>query len=35
VTIRVGDPITMEAEETPQDFTARLEAHLRALLAQR
>ena len=34
VTIRVGDPITMESGETPQDFTARLEAQFRALLAQ-
>ena len=35
VTIRVGDPITMETGETPQEFTARLEAQFRALLAQR
>jgi long-chain acyl-CoA synthetase len=34
VTIRVGDPMTMEAGETPQEFTARLEAQFRALLAQ-
>jgi long-chain acyl-CoA synthetase len=34
VTIRVGDPITMESGETPQNFTARLEAQFRALLAQ-
>ena len=34
VTIRVGDPMTMEAGETPQDFTARLETQLRAMLAQ-
>jgi long-chain acyl-CoA synthetase len=35
VTIRVGDPITMETGETPQEFTARLEAQFHALLAQR
>jgi long-chain acyl-CoA synthetase len=35
VTIRVGDPITMETSETPQEFTARLEAQFHALLAQR
>jgi long-chain acyl-CoA synthetase len=35
VTIRVGDPITMETGETPQEFTARLEAQFQALLAQR
>jgi long-chain acyl-CoA synthetase len=34
VTIRVGDPVTMEAGETPQEFTARLEAQLRAMLVQ-
>jgi long-chain acyl-CoA synthetase len=34
VTIRVGNPMTMEAGETPQDFTARLEAQFRTLLAQ-
>jgi 1-acyl-sn-glycerol-3-phosphate acyltransferase len=34
VTIRVGDPITMDSGETPQNFTARLEAQFRALLAQ-
>jgi long-chain acyl-CoA synthetase len=34
VTIRVGDPMMMEAGETPQAFTARLEAQLRAMLAQ-
>jgi long-chain acyl-CoA synthetase len=34
VTIRVGDPMTMEAGETPQDFTARLEARFRELLSQ-
>jgi long-chain acyl-CoA synthetase len=34
VTIRVGTPIRMAANETPQDFTARLEAHFRELLAQ-
>ncbi|HZD76055.1 MAG TPA: AMP-binding protein [Acidobacteriaceae bacterium] len=32
VMIRVGDPMTMEAGETPQEFTARLEAQFRALL---
>ncbi len=35
VTIRVGDPITMETSETPQEFTARLEAQFHALLTQR
>ena len=35
VTIRVGDPMTMETGETPQEFTARLEAQFRVLLAQR
>ena len=35
VTIRVGDPMTMETGETPQEFTARLEAQFRAVLAQR
>jgi long-chain acyl-CoA synthetase len=34
VTIRVGDPMTMEAGEIPQDFTARLEAQFREMLAQ-
>lgn len=34
VTIRVGDAIAMESGETPQEFTARLEAQFRALLAQ-
>ena len=34
VTIRVGDPMTMEAGETPQEFTARLEAQFREMLAQ-
>jgi long-chain acyl-CoA synthetase len=34
VTIRVGTPIMMAASETPQHFTARLEAHFRELLAQ-
>ena len=33
VTIRVGDAMTMESGETPQDFTARLEARVRDLLA--
>ena len=35
VTIRVRDPITMQSGETPQDFTARLEAKFRELLTQR
>lgn len=34
VMIRVGDAIAMESGETPQNFTARLEAQFRALLAQ-
>jgi long-chain acyl-CoA synthetase len=34
VTIRMGDPMTMEAGETPKEFTARLEAQLRAMLVQ-
>jgi long-chain acyl-CoA synthetase len=34
VMIRVGDAIAMESGETPQNFTARLEARFRALLAQ-
>jgi long-chain acyl-CoA synthetase len=34
VTIRVGDPMTMESGETPQDFTARLEAQFREMLAR-
>jgi long-chain acyl-CoA synthetase len=34
VTIRVGDPMAMEAGETPQEFTARLEAQFRAMLSQ-
>ncbi|HEX6493968.1 MAG TPA: AMP-binding protein [Acidobacteriaceae bacterium] len=34
VTIRVGEPVTMEAGETPQEFTARLEAQFREMLAQ-
>jgi long-chain acyl-CoA synthetase len=33
VTIRVADAMTMESGETPQDFTARLEARMRDLLA--
>jgi long-chain acyl-CoA synthetase len=32
VTIRVADAMTMESGETPQDFTARLEARMRDLL---
>jgi long-chain acyl-CoA synthetase len=35
VTIRVADPMTMESGETPQEFTARLEAQFRSLLSQR
>jgi long-chain acyl-CoA synthetase len=35
VTIRVADAMTMQAGETPQDFTARLEGRMRDLLAQR
>jgi long-chain acyl-CoA synthetase len=35
VTIRVADPMTMKSGETPQDFTARLEARFRELLTQR
>ena len=34
VTIRVADPMTMDAGETPQDFTMRLEARFRELLRQ-
>jgi long-chain acyl-CoA synthetase len=34
VTIRVGDPVVMEAGETPQEFTARLESQFRKMLAQ-
>jgi long-chain acyl-CoA synthetase len=34
VMIRVADPIRMESGETPQDFTARLEATFRELLTQ-
>jgi long-chain acyl-CoA synthetase len=34
VTIRVGDPMTMGTGETPQEFTARLEAQFRILLVQ-
>jgi long-chain acyl-CoA synthetase len=34
VTIRVADPMTMESSETPQEFTARLEAQFRSLLSQ-
>ena len=34
VTIRVGEPVTMEAGETPQEFTARLESQFRKMLAQ-
>jgi long-chain acyl-CoA synthetase len=33
VTIRVADAMTMESGETPQEFTARLEARMRDLLA--
>jgi long-chain acyl-CoA synthetase len=35
VTIRVADAMTMQAGETPQGFTARLEGRMRDLLAQR
>jgi long-chain acyl-CoA synthetase len=35
VTIRVGDPLTMKPGETPQEFTARLEARFRDMLALR
>ncbi|HEX4583144.1 MAG TPA: AMP-binding protein [Acidobacteriaceae bacterium] len=34
VTIRVGHPVTMGIGETPQEFTARLEAQFRAMLVQ-
>jgi long-chain acyl-CoA synthetase len=34
VTIRVGEPIAMESGESPQDFTARLEAQFREMLPQ-
>lgn len=34
VTIRVGEPITMRSGESPQEFTARLEARMRDMLAQ-
>jgi long-chain acyl-CoA synthetase len=34
VTIRVGEPITIGAGESPQEFTARLEAQMREMLAQ-
>jgi hypothetical protein len=34
VTIRVGHPMTMGSGETPQEFTARLEAKFREMLAQ-
>ncbi len=34
VTIRVGEPITIGAGESPQEFTARLEVQMRGLLAQ-
>jgi long-chain acyl-CoA synthetase len=34
VTIRVAEPMTMDSDETPQEFTARLEAQLRNMLMQ-
>jgi long-chain acyl-CoA synthetase len=34
VTIHVGEPITMQPGESPQEFTARLEARVRGLLGQ-
>ncbi len=34
VTIRVADPMAMESTETPQEFTSRLEARFRELLAK-
>jgi long-chain acyl-CoA synthetase len=34
VTSRVGEPITIGARESPQEFTARLEARMREMLAQ-
>ena len=34
VTIRVGEPITIRAGESPQEFTARLEARVCGLLGQ-
>jgi long-chain acyl-CoA synthetase len=34
VTVRVADPMAMEPGETPQEFTARLEAKFRELLAK-
>jgi long-chain acyl-CoA synthetase len=34
VTIRVGEPIKMQPGESPQEFTARLEAQVRHMLAQ-
>jgi long-chain acyl-CoA synthetase len=34
VTIRVGDPLAMQSGETPQEFTARLEAQMRDMLAR-
>jgi long-chain acyl-CoA synthetase len=34
VTIRVSEPITIEPGESPQEFTARLEAQMREMLAR-
>ncbi len=34
VTIRIGQPIKMQPGESPQEFTARLEAQVRHMLAQ-
>jgi long-chain acyl-CoA synthetase len=34
VTIRVAEPMTMDSSETPQEFTARLEAQFREMLTQ-
>jgi 1-acyl-sn-glycerol-3-phosphate acyltransferase len=34
VTIRVGQPIKVQPGESPQEFTARLEARVRHMLAQ-
>jgi long-chain acyl-CoA synthetase len=34
VTIRVGNPMNMQSGETPQDFTARLQAKFREMLTQ-
>jgi long-chain acyl-CoA synthetase len=34
VTIRVAEPMTMDSDETAQEFTARLEAQFREMLTQ-